>query len=149
LGGFGRVGCPGRGGIVKIEWKALGRDVLIVWLLTNLGGAVVGFAGAALVGPGSLANPRVQLTLAFSNFIFGIVGFTIAGALKKNDRFRHLFLVAFANWIISAPSLLFTPFTLKQWLMSPVFLCVVLGVGGGLSLLLVPEPRASSEPGSA
>lgn len=131
-----------------MNWKVFARDVLIVWLLTNMGGAVVGFLGAALVGPEALANPRVQLGLAFSNFIFGILGYTIVGALKKVDRFKHLLLVALINWLLAAPTLLFTPFTLQQWLMSPIFLCVIVGIGGGLSLLFVPASKPTNDLGS-
>ena len=79
---------------MNLNWKALARDIAIVWVAMNLGGLVVGFVGAVLLGPNAIMDPRVQLSLSFSSFVFGIVGFTIAGVLVKVRRFRHLFIVA-------------------------------------------------------
>ncbi len=137
---------------VNLSWKVLARDVVIVWLLTNLGGAVVGFTGAALLGPDALANPRTQLALAFSNFIFGILGFTIVGALKRVGRFSYLLVVGVINWLLNGLTLVFTPLTLnislKQWLLAPLFMLVLIAVGGGLSLLFVSAQKATNESGS-
>jgi hypothetical protein len=61
---------------MRLSWKPLARDTASVWVAMNLGGLVVGLVGGALLGPGATADPRVQLSLGFFSFIFGIVGFT-------------------------------------------------------------------------
>src|SRR5436190_21099776 len=117
---------------MKISWKLLARDTAIVWVSQNLGGRVVVFMGALLVGRNAIADPRVQMALMFSNFIFGVVGFTIVGALVKTTRFRHLLLVAVCVWLIGASALLFMPITLQQWLVGgALFQVVIVLIGGG------------------
>ena|SRR5204863_1412235 len=51
------------------------RDVVIVWVLTAMGGFV---AGIATGGPSRDAQ-RFMLAIAVSNFLFGTVAFTISG----------------------------------------------------------------------
>ena len=134
-----------------VNWKLLLRDVAIVWAFTGLGGLVIGFTAGALgagVGAEVLANPRVQIAVALSNLLFGIVAFSIVGALKKTNRFRHLFIVAVGAWLTSAVNMLFAPITLFQWLMAPFFFLVVTAIGGAISFLFVAAPKASSELGS-
>ena len=77
-------------------------------------------------------DPRIQLSISFSSFVFGIVGFTIAGALVKVSRFKHLFIVALCVWLISAAALLVAPLTLQQWLWGLPFNTVVALIGGCL-----------------
>ena len=126
---------------MNLDWKPLARDIGIVWVAMNLGGLVVGFAGGILLGPNAIMDPRVQLSISFSSFVFGIVGFTIAGALVKISRFKHLLIVAVGVWLISAPALLVAPLTLQQWLWALPFNTVVALIGGSLSFLFVRAPK--------
>ena len=64
--------------------KVFLRDVAIVWGLTFLFGLVVGIGA----GVAKIELAQAQLSMAAGNFIFGIVGFTIVGALTKTDRFQ-------------------------------------------------------------
>lgn len=130
---------------MNLNWKPLVRDIAIVWVAMNLGGAVVGFVGGVLLGPNAMMDPRIQLSISFSSFVFGIVGFTIAGALVKVSRFKHLFIVAVAVWLISATALLVAPVTLQQWLWGLPFNTVVALIGGCLSFVFVRAPKV--EPG--
>jgi len=129
---------------MHLNWKALARDIAIVWVAMNLGGLVVGFAGALLLGPNAMTDPRVQLSISFSSFVFGTVGFTIAGALVKVGRFKHLLIVAFAVWLISATALLIAPLTLQHWLWGLPFNSVVALIGGCLSFLFVRSAKVES-----
>jgi hypothetical protein len=126
---------------MSLNWKALARDIAIVLVAMNLGGLVVGFMGGVLLGPDAMTNPRVQISLAFSSFVFGIVGFTIAGALIKVSRFKHLFIVAVGVWLVSAAALLIAPLTLRQWLWALPFNIMVALIGGGVSFFFVRAPE--------
>jgi hypothetical protein len=134
-----------------MNWKVLVRDVAIVWVFTALGGFVIGVTaklfGVAPDFGALLASPQMQIALSVSNLVFGIVAFSIVGALKKTDRFKHLFIVAIGAWLISAANMLFMPLTLVQWLLGALFLAVIMAIGGGISFLFVPSPKASGDPG--
>jgi len=131
---------------MEIDWKPLVRDIAIVWVAQNLGGLVVGFMGALLVGRNAIADPRVQMAGIFSNFIFGVVGFTIVGALARTDRFKHLLLVGLCVWLIGLSALLVIPMTLKQWFIGGgLFQVLIVLIGCGLSFLFrAPSPRQRS-----
>jgi hypothetical protein len=126
---------------MNLNWKPLARDIGIVWAAMNLGGLVVGFVGGVLLGPGAIMDPRVQPSISFSSFVCGIVGFTIAGALVKTSRFKHLFIVAVGVWLISATALLVAPLTLQQWLWALPFNTVVALIGGCISFFFVRAPK--------
>ena len=77
-----------------IRWKALIRDVIIIFVLTALGGIIVGIAAAG----GDLP----MAAIALSSIIFCVIGFCVAGCMAKLNRFRHLFHVAVAVWLFNA-----------------------------------------------
>jgi len=130
---------------MEISWKTLARDIAIVWVAQNLGGLVVGFMGALLVGRNAIADPRVQMALIFSNFVFGVVGFTIVGALAKTGRLKHLVLVGLCVWLVGLSAMLVIPMTLKQWFLGGgLFQLVIVAIGGGLSFLFRPPSRIQS-----
>ena len=120
-------------------WTVVLRDVGIVWVLTLLGGFVVGLGGATGV--------RAQLASGAATLLFGTVAFTIAGCLTPVNRFRHLSLVASVAWATSFVNLLLGFATLSTWILGIVVTFVVMAAGGGLSFLFVPSrssmPRQS------
>jgi len=114
--------------------KAIIRDTAIVMGLTFLGGFVVG-----------LGKPVDSATaIASSNFIFSIVGFFIAGCLTKFSRFSHLTKVVFAVWLASLVNVIFFGITPVIWAAGLIFLFVTMGIGGGLSLLVVKQQKVDS-----
>jgi len=119
--------------------RVLIRNTFIVWILTFLAGFVVGFAQ----GLGAIAPSNWMAVIALGNFIFGIVGFTIVGAMTKISRFKHLFKVMLAVWALSLINVLIGPFTLTNWILSFLFLLVTMLVGGAISFLFVPSPNTS------
>jgi len=104
------------------------RDVVIVWVLTAMGGFV---AGVATGGPQRDAQ-RFMLALMVSNLLLGTVAFTIAGCLAPPARWRHLGLVALGAWITSLINLLFGV-TIVQWIGGAVFMAFIMGLGGAVS----------------
>ena len=121
---------------MAIEWKGLARDVAIVFVLTFLGGLVVGFT-TSMVG----AEVNVA-AIALSNIVFGTVGFTISGCIVKINRFKHLYQVALGVWLLSLINVAFGLVDIQQWLVSILSVLLMMGMGGGLSYLFVRTPPA-------
>ena len=94
------------------------RDVIIVWILTAMGGFV---AGLATGGPQGDAQ-RFMLAVTVSNFLLGTVAFTIAGCLAPPPRWRHLGLVAAGAWLTGLLNVVFFHFTVPQWIGSAIFM---------------------------
>ena len=121
-----------------LDWKGVARDVGIVFVLTFLGGLVVGFTT-------SLMGAEVNiLAIALSNIIFGTVGFTISGCIVKTNRFKHLYQVALGVWLLSLINVAFGMVDIQQWLVSILSVLLMMGMGGGLSYLFVRTPKAES-----
>jgi hypothetical protein len=105
------------------------RDVVIVWVLTAMGGAV---AGVATGGP-QRDPQRFMLAVAVSNFFLGTVAFTITGCLAPPGRWRHLGFVALGAWFTSLINVVFFGVSIPQWIGGAIFMAVVMGIGGGIS----------------
>ncbi len=125
-----------------MRWKPILRDVLIVLGLTFLGGFVVGFTA------GVSGKPAPLEAIAISNLVFGILGFVIVGCLNATaagERFQHLSQVAVGVWLCSLVNVAFGV-TIPQWFAAGGFILFLMGVGGGISLLIVrPQPPRAEE----
>lgn len=106
--------------------KDVVRDVIMLWVLTALGGFFVGFFGRQ-AGWGIMA-------VAVSNLIMGTIGFTISGCLVGGQRWPHLLKVMLIVWLTGLINLHFGV-TLIQWVLSVIALGLVMLVGGGISYL--------------
>ncbi len=111
------------------------RDVAIVWVLTAIGGFLVGLTG----GQGS----RSLVAIAVSNILLGTVAFTIAGCLAPRPRWNHLAYVAVGAWLTSLINVFFFHVTIAQWLSSALFMGVIMAVGGGLSFVFKKDTKAA------
>src|ERR1017187_3938829 len=109
-------------------WPVL-RDVIIVTMLTGLGGFIVGFAST------EHNSPLYVYSLALSNSLFGIIGFTISGCLAVGNRWRHLAIVAAIVWAVSIFNVIFFGITIIQWAASAIAVAIFALIGGGISLL--------------
>jgi FtsH-binding integral membrane protein len=112
-----------------VRWKIVVRDVILIFILTGVGGFLIGLAATASGGGAPMP------VIAASNIALSILGFAISGALTRSDRIRHLLMVALLVWILSLVNLLLG-FSLVQWLLGGpaiLFACVV---GGGIAALL-------------
>ena len=110
-------------------WPVL-RDVIIVTVLSCLGGFIVGFASTS-----GHNSPLYIYSLALSNSLFCIIGFTISGCLAVGNRWRHLAIVAAIIWAVSIFSVIFFGFTIIQWAASAIAIAIFALIGGGISLL--------------
>lgn len=117
------------------------RDVIIVWVLTSLGGFVVGVASS---GKASHDTPQSLTALAVSNFLFGTVAFTIAGCLTPLKRWRHLRFVAVGAWFASLINVVFFGVTIPQWIGGAIFMAIIMGLGGAISFVLRREIKPSA-----
>ena len=124
----------------KIRYGAVVRDVLIVWLLTSIGGFVVGLA------VGTTQSPRFMLAVAASNILLGTVAFIIVGCLAGEGRWKHLAVVALLVWLIGVVNLAFGV-TLVQWFFGFIPLAVVMGLGGGIAHLIRRKGNAQPPSG--
>ncbi len=105
------------------------RDVLIINMLTFIGGVIVVLASDQ---PG-FSSPRYVLGLAAANILFGTVGFIIVGYLAKGNRWRHLAYVAIGAWLFGLVNVFFGPANFIQWFFSVFSIGIMMVVGGGLS----------------
>ena len=122
-----------------IKWKALVRDVVIIFVLTGLGGFVVGIASQ---GRGVSAA-----AVGLANIIGCTVGFTISGCLTRTKRFEHLGRVGFAVWLLSIYNVLLLGVNVLAWFLGIVVITVTALVGGGISCVLAPgSPQETAEP---
>src|SRR5262249_26326395 len=74
---------------------AIIRDVLIIFVLTALGGFIV---GVAMAGP-TRDQQKFLHAIALSNISLGAVGFAISGCLAPGKRWAHLGYVAIGVWL--------------------------------------------------
>lgn len=110
-------------------WPVL-RDVIIVIVLSGLGGFIVGFASTSRHD-----SPLYIYSLALSNSLFCIIGFTISGCLAVENRWRHLAIVAAIVWAVSIFNVIFFEFTIIKWAASAIAIAIFAVIGGGISLL--------------
>ena len=109
-------------------WKAVARDVIIIWIFTAIGGFLIGIA--------TTGSKLPMAAIAVSNIILGIVGFCISGCMTEEHRWGHLSSVAIFVWLTSIINVLIGPFSLVNWIMGSIFICIMMGIGGGISFLI-------------
>ena len=111
---------------MRIDWKRLCIDAAVLFLLTFVGGFLVGF----LAG---LNAQQINLPLlGLSNLILATVGFAISSYRIREGRWVHLALLAGIFWISGLVNAVigFTDFS--GWLMSAVPTLVFMALGGGI-----------------
>jgi len=111
----------------KIALLCVARDVGGIFILTALGGFVIGLASRILASSG----PPVIL-IGLSNILLSVVGFVVAGCITRRNRWPHLVLVALGLWLVSAVNLAFG-FSALQWVLSVFVIFAAMGLGGGIA----------------
>ncbi len=109
-----------------VRWGAVLRDVAIIYVLTAVGGFVVGIAA-------SLIHFAPTLAIALSNLVFGTIGFIISGYLVKGKRWPHLAWVGVGVWLSGLINVFIFGFTIVQWLFGIIAVAIMMSLGGGLS----------------
>jgi hypothetical protein len=112
-----------------IRWKALIRDVIVIYALTSLAGFILGFAAGT--------NEVPMDAVGLANILFSAVGFTISACAAKQNRFRHLVHVGIAVWLFSAFNMLYTRMNVVHWVFTIIPATIALLAGWGLSYLFV------------
>ena len=116
----------------RVHFGRVIRDVILVWVLTAVGGFLAGIAAR-----GSQLDAReFKLALLFSNLLFGTIAFTIIGCLAPPGRWRHLGIVALGTWITNLINVLFFGVTIPQWTAGSILIILVMGNGGAVSYIL-------------
>jgi hypothetical protein len=116
---------------VTLPWRALLRDIGIIFVLTFIGGLLMPFAPTAIK-----QNPYVGATVII---LFGAMGFCIAGCLTKVDRFKYLGMVFLGTWFTGVINVIIGQ-PLSTWLASSVSVAYMAILGGGLSYFVAPTP---------
>ena len=116
-------------------WKAVIRDIIMIWILKSIGEIIIDVASAGSEIP--LFAP-----IGFSIIFLVIIGFCISGCLIADNRWKHLIIVAVFVWLTSIVNIFFRPitFTFKNWLLSILITFIMMAIGCGLSFLFV-RPR--------
>jgi hypothetical protein len=129
--------------VKQIQVGPIIRDVVIVWVLTAMGGAVVGFATG---GPTRNAQ-GFMLGVKAANVLFGTVGFAIAGCLAPPPRWHHLGVVAVAVWFAGLINVALFGFSVSDWIASAIVMALIMGLGGAISFAITRAlgPRSSLE----
>ena len=121
-------------------WKAIARDVLLMWILSGISGFLIGFV-LAMTGRSSLFMAAICL----SNFICAVIVFFISGCLIRENRWEHLVKVAFFTWLTSLVNFLLGFTSFSNWLLSIFAVLIFMAIGGGLSSLFVKAASVSPE----
>lgn len=121
----------------KIIPGKVARDVVIVWILSAMGGFIVGISGTPI------GSDRYMMGLVASNLLLGTSAFVIVGCLTPANRWRQLAWVAFYSWLTSLVNLLFG-ISISDWLFGGIFMAIIAGIGGGISLIFKKTPDATN-----
>ncbi len=121
---------------MNLNWKRVGLDVLIIFVLTLIGGFIV---GAILGSSGSLTSNSVILWTALSNIIFASAGFAYSAYKTTVNRWAHLVAVGGCVWALSLINVIMQYATIQDWLLSIIPIIVFIGIGGGIGTLLAKK----------
>jgi len=102
------------------------RDILIIFVLTFIGGFVIGLASEP-------TSPRWILAIPASNLLLGTVGFVISGCLAVGNRWRHLAYVGLGVWLTGLINVLLFGFSIVLWFFSITFVALIMVLGGAIS----------------
>lgn len=111
-------------------WRLVGRDAVLLYLLTFWGGVVLGLAGF----PPTPTNVTLFILVSASLLV---MGFTIAGFATRYERRRYLPMVAASLWLLCAVNVPLGFDSLSGWLSSLVAYLLYSALGGGMASLLV------------
>ncbi len=127
---------------MPFNFIAIARDVSIVFGLVVASSFI---AVKIIQGTGEEATP---LVIGLSNIFWGTVGFTISGCLAKVQRFKHLFMVALGLWLLSFVNVVMGLTQPQVWAVGFLLVLAMMGMGGGLSYLIVKAPKIDQLPSS-
>jgi hypothetical protein len=116
------------------------RDVIIVWVLTAMGGMVAGVA----TGGRERDPQQFMMAVAISNLLLGTVAFTVSGCLAPPGRWRHLGLVGLGSWITSLVNVVFFGVSIVQWIGGAIVMAIIMGIGGAISYLFKRDAKPST-----
>jgi len=110
--------------------KSILRDAVLIFLLTGLGGFVIGFIGsiANSIQPNTITSNKAMELVGISNLLLSIIGLTISGYKIKENVADHLAYVGLAIWIMSLINIIIGKINLIQWLTSilvVIFCCLI------------------------
>ncbi len=110
--------------------KIILRDALIILILTFVGGFIIGLCRPMF----KMSDQEFMSLIGLSNLLFSVIGFTIAGSLSPNQRWKHLLLVTLCVWPMGLINLFFG-IPVIQWVISILPLLITMAIGGAISYL--------------
>ena len=121
---------------MNLQWKTVGRDVLVIFLLTAIGGFCIGLVN------GTTGSELPIMWLAVSNLIFGTAGFAYSASKTAENRWAHLVAVALGVWILSLMNPLLGLVTISEWMLSIISIFVFMGIGGAIGAAIAKRNKA-------
>jgi hypothetical protein len=127
----------------NLYYKKLLIDCLIILGLTFAAGFFVGLF-AAIINGEATTPAQMLIMIGLINIVFITIGFAIIGARTSTQRLKHLSIVGFIVWLISAFNMLMAEGTLQRWLLSLPLIMILMLVGFGISCLIKPPQKEDS-----
>ena len=119
------------------SWRHLLRDVAVVTASNLLVAAAV--TAFFVISRGTYTPPNSAFIAP--GILSSTLGFFLAGVLSESHRLSHLAYVLIGVWLVNGLQILFTPFSMTQWLVSLFFSATTMWAGYGLSRLVRPEKQ--------
>ena len=122
-----------------MDWKRIIRDVVLIMLLTAVGGFLVAMLAAT-------SGTKVSMpAIAVSNIGLAALGFAVSGSLTRTHRVRHLLTVAALVWVASLVNVpLGVP--VAQWALGSIAILFACAIGGAVAALIFRPKRDSTPP---
>ena len=122
---------------MNLQWKTIARDIVIIFILTFIGGICV-----ALIG--DITGMAVtSVGLALSNLLFGSAGFAYSSAKISENRWSHLAVVALGVWVLSSTNVMFGLVTPANWLVAIIPVFVFMAIGGAIGALIAKRKTST------
>lgn len=121
---------------MNLNWKRVALDVLIIFVLTLIGGFIV---GAVLGSTAALTSNSVILWTALSNIVFASAGFAYAAYKTSQNRWAHLVAVGGCVWVLGIINVIMKFASIQDWLLSIIPIIVFVAIGGGIGTLLAKK----------
>ena len=124
-----------------VNWRFVCIATVLIYLVTMVGGFLIGFMFAASGGP-MVGGTKIAV-LAVSNISIVFIGIVIVGAMTPFQRWKNISLVSLGIWLLSVSNIAIGVSNFSQWIFSLILYFFLAGVAGLLSMLVTGLIMAS------
>jgi hypothetical protein len=123
---------------MPLNFIAIARDVTVLFVLVFASS----FLAVQLIE--AMGMEATLDVIGLSSLFWGVVGFTISGCLARDNRWRHLAVVALIFWLVCLVNVVLGMTPVTSWAVGFLLILLMMGLGGGLSYLFVRMPQGES-----